>query len=91
MILSVINFVKMDHNLLKRLLPGEVIEYSTRQGARATDGRSEMQHRPYTVTRAVMSNAVSCSVYLGQTHVLCSVKPINQEESYTIDSNQIVV
>jgi exosome complex RNA-binding protein Rrp42 (RNase PH superfamily) len=85
--LAVINYCKMDHNLLKRLLPGEVIEYSTRQGARATDGRDLLQHRGYSVTRAVMSNAVSCSVYLGQTHVLCQVKPINEEDSYTVNKN----
>lgn len=29
----------MDFNLLKKLLPGEVIEYTTRQNVRATDGR----------------------------------------------------
>ncbi len=65
----------MDYNLLKRLLPGEVVEYTTRNGVRATDGRELMQHRPYNFTRGVMNNLISCSVRLGDTHVLCSVRP----------------
>jgi hypothetical protein len=37
----------MDFNLLKKILPGEVIEYTTRNGVRATDGREFAQHRAY--------------------------------------------
>ena len=64
----------MDFNLLKRVLPGEVIEYTTRNGVRANDGRESTQHRVYTITRDVISNCTSCSVKLGDTHVLCSLK-----------------
>lgn len=58
----------MDFNLLKRLLPAEIIEYSTRQGVRSIDGRNPSEHRPYTVKRNVMNgNQLSCSVHLGDT------------------------
>ena len=39
----------MDFNLIKRLLPGEVLEYTTRNGARATDGRASTEHRSYII------------------------------------------
>lgn len=80
----------MDYNLLKRLLPGEVVEYTTRNGVRATDGRELMQHRQYSFTRGVMNNLTSCSVRLGDTHVLCSVRP-DAIDGSLLEKSKIVV
>ena len=71
----------MDFNLLKRILPGEVIEYTTRNGVRATDGREFAQHRVFQISRNVMSSDTSCSVKLGSTHVLCSLKTHSESGS----------
>lgn len=71
----------MDFNLLKRILPGEVIEYTTRNGIRASDGRENTQHRAFTISRGVMSSDTSCSVKLGATHVLCSLRPYAESGS----------
>ena len=80
----------MEFNLLKRLLPGEVVEYTTRNGVRATDGRELIQHRPYHITRSVINNTLSCSVRLGQTHILCSVRT-SQSDGFLLEQGKITV
>jgi ribonuclease PH len=81
----------MDFNLLKQLLPGECIEYTTRAGIRSGDGRKSHEHRQFEFTRKVLGQGVSCSVKLGGTHVLCSVKNIeNESEGSLIQTNVVV-
>ena len=64
----------MDFNLLKKLLPAECIEYTTKQGVRSSDGRKVGDHRAYTLQRNIMADVLaSCSVRLGSSLVLCSL------------------
>lgn len=58
----------MDFNLLKKLLPAECIEFTTRKGVRAADGRKPREHRDYSIQRSVLASAIaSCTVKLGAT------------------------
>jgi exosome complex RNA-binding protein Rrp42 (RNase PH superfamily) len=78
----------MDFDLLKKLLPAECIEYTTRSDVRATDGRAPNQHRCYEVVRSVLGSQTSCQVCLGRTQLLCSLKEI-EDPGYTLESGQI--
>lgn len=75
----------MDFNLLKRLLPAECIEYTTKQGIRSGDGRKPLDHRAYHITRKVLGTGTSCSVKFGETHVLCSVSEAKSEGSLVVE------
>ena len=79
--------------MLKQLLPGEINEFYVRNEVRA-DGRELRHHRKYFIAREVLhcksddalEQKVSCSVKLGNTHILCSLAISAQTGSILIKS-----
>ena len=66
----------MECSLLEKLLPSEVNDFYVRNEVR-TDGRELLKHRDYHVLRNILAKGekenFSCSVKLGQTHLLSSL------------------
>ena len=77
---------------MQKLLPSEVHDYYIRNGIRA-DGRDLLAHRNLHVVRKVLANKatgndidqVSCSIKLGQTHLLCSLKVKKEQVGITVE------